>query len=173
MKEQEAKRLSEADAQLLRTWFIEEAGLQEELSGMLSDMENHLVSHNVRSLENHLVTSSSVLGRLEILDKKRSKILSHLVRAANLRAKKGVLAHLVDLAPANRRKELETLLAALEDSGSSVRARSNRNGLLARKAIDINDELVRGLFAVDAKTATYDRRGGTTRHSEMILNRSI
>lgn len=173
MKEQNPKSLSEADAQLLKSWFVEESGLQIELSQMLSKMEGHIVSHDVRSLENHLVSTSDVLSRMEQLETKRGKILGHLMRAANIRAEKGALERLVELVPANFRVELHALCTTLQAAGGDVRTKSNRSGLLARNAIEVNEEIVRGLFSVDTKTATYDRQGGKTRHAEMILDRSI
>ncbi len=140
---------------------------------MLSNMEQHIVKHDVGALEGHLVSTSDVLSRMENLEERRGKILSHLLRAANLRVGKGVIDRLVELAQPSIRDELQSLRGELKTAGYTVRSRSNRNGLLARNAIEINDEIVRGLFAVDAKATVYDRNGGKTRHSELILNRSI
>ncbi|MFT7617180.1 MAG: hypothetical protein ACI97A_000814 [Planctomycetota bacterium] len=173
MKELIPKRLTEADAQLLKSWFVEETGLQNELNEMLSSMEKHIVRHDVRSLETHLVATSGVLSRMENLEAKRGKILGHLTRAGNLKAGKGVLEKLVELVPVSHREELAGLCTTLQAAGQDVRTKSNRSGMLARTAIDVNEDIVRGLFSVDSNAATYDRRGSKTRQAEMILDRSI
>ena len=173
MQATQPKKLSDGDAQLLRAWFAEELGLQEELADLLSVMERHMVKHDLGALERHLVSSAEVLNRMEHLEKKRSKILGHLIRAANLRAERGVLEELINLTPVSFQEDLHMQRKQLEEIGGDVRTRSNRNNLLARNSLDINDEIVRALFAVGTQTATYDRQGSKTRHSEMILNRSI
>ena len=166
-------KLENAEAQLVIAWLDEEIKVQEALSDRLLQMQNHIVSNDVAALERHLVESQGELDRLESLDRRRRKIHSAVLARHGVVAGPGSISRLVEMAPPERRVELGERVERLRGSSRRVRLLNNRNGMLARNLLELNEEFVRRLFQSPAGTQTYDPSGKTRVQPQRILDRSL
>ncbi|MCB9834140.1 MAG: flagellar protein FlgN [Planctomycetes bacterium] len=161
------------ELRLVEAWLDEELALQDALIARLEELQGLLVKSDLAALETHLVGSSDLLTQMEDIDRRRRKIFQGVLSRRGLMPGKGSLKRLADFAAPADRGALTTRVGALDAAARRVRLLNNRNGMLARSALELTEDFVRRLFLVPAGAQTYDPRGRKTTRPEMILDRSL
>ena len=164
-------RHSESDARLLAGWMNEETEVQNELAVMFEQLERHLVAARSADVEAFLRGQESLIERLEAAAHRREKVLGRMLQGAPPTREN--ISMLIERAPFGMRAELEAARRRLRTVVRDVRRRTLRVQVLARHAIQLNRELVRGLFSVVGGPTVYSEQGEVSAGADLILDRSI
>jgi flagellar biosynthesis/type III secretory pathway chaperone len=165
MKTQTCTELGSAEAQVLAAQIREEAAAQRELLDSLRAKEALLVKQDIAALEGWIAGSDAVLRRLEGIGQRRSKIVAQLGRRLGI-GERPRLRELAAAATADVREPLAAACAELAELARQVARQNQRNSLLARESIVLNEEILRRLFVVPEGSPTYtpagSRQGAST-----------
>lgn len=166
-------RMDEAEAGLLTAWLREELDLQRELVSALDDIGGRIVAQDPEGLEEVLVEQNSTIERMEGISTRRQRMLGHLLVRVGLEASEGCVDRLITYAPTETRERLRALHHEVCECARRVRRLNNRNGMLIRQTLRMNENLVRSMFSADLGASTYTADGRTTTAADVILDRSI
>ncbi len=161
------------ELRVIEAWLDEEFGLQEMLIERLRTMQSFIVKSDLAGLERYLVESTEILERMEAIDRRRRKIYGSILAWRGLAPGQGSLRRLADFAPPADRAAIEDRVERLHDAARQVRLHNNRNGMLARSALELTEDFVRAMFLVPAGAQTYDPKGRMKARPELILDRSL
>lgn len=165
--------LDEAEAGILTAWLREELEVQRGLEAALQALCDRVVAQDPDGLEAVLVEHRATIDRMESIAARRQRMLGHLLVRSGLGVESGCVERLIAAMPEETRERLERLHTDVQATAQRVRRLNNRNGMLIRQTLRMNESLVRRMFSADAGTSTYTADGRTTTAADMILDRSI
>lgn len=153
--------LGQAEAEVLAALLTDEIAAQKELLSSLKEKEKFLVKQSLGELETWIANSQAVLTRVEAIGKRRQKTLAQFVRPFLPRAE-ARYSHLAARAEPTQRTRLESLIAELEDAVKKTARQNQKNALLARESMTLNQAILRTIFDCPSGHLTYVADGYRT-----------
>lgn len=163
----------EAESGLLTAWMREELDVQRGLEVALAALGERIVAQDPGGLEAVLVEHRATVDRMESVAARRQRMLGHLLVRAGLDVEEGCVERLIAVMPEETRERLGELHRDVREAARRVRRLNNRNGMLIRQTLRMNEGLVRRMFSAETGASTYTADGRTTTAADIILDRSI
>lgn len=154
--------LGAAEAEVLEAQIREDLAAQRELLETLREKERLLIKQDLPGLEGWIAGTLPLFARIDTAGEHRRRIFGRFGKDLGL-GPAPRLAQLVERAGLGRRPALVALRADLVATARAVFRQNQRNALLARESISLNDEIVRRIFSMPSTARTYDAGGQAVR----------